>query len=345
MNRTILIADDDPVALRMLEHQLTEAGYDVLTASDGREALQMMLRDNPPMLITDWHMPELSGLELVGRCRSREEFGWVYTIVLTSQSDDDLVVEAFEAGADDYLCKPVNQRELIARIRAGERIVDLERDIAKKTREIFRNNAELEVAYRKLAMANEKLQHMARTDELTDLGNRRAALTAMEQKWDEIEDTWIPMAVVILDLDHFKAINDTYGHDIGDLVLSETAALLRANTRSSEEVFRMGGEEFVLFCPQANASMAAVAAERMRAAVMENVFERDDVTLRITVSLGVAERTPEMECLDDLLKAADDALYAAKDAGRNCVRIAPTGPLPLPPTAEDEDTPEGRVSA
>ena len=232
--------------------------------------------------------------------------------------------------------------------RAGERIVDLERDLARKTREIFRNNAELEVAYRKLALANDKLQHMARTDELTGLGNRRAALTAMQEKWDEIEETWIPMAVVVLDLDHFKSINDTYGHDVGDLILAETARLLRENTRATEEVFRMGGEEFVLFCPQANASMAAVAAERMRAAMNEHVFERDGISFQVTVSLGVAERGPQMKGLDQLIKAADDALYAAKDAGRNCVRLAPCDPLAVPPVAnetDDGDPPQARASA
>jgi diguanylate cyclase (GGDEF)-like protein len=161
-------------------------------------------------------------------------------------------------------------------------------------------------------------------------------MAALHKLWSESCDRRQPLACIMLDLDHFKHINDSYGHAQGDAVLAEVGRAIREGARRDEQVFRFGGEEFFVLCPSATAAMAVTAAERFRRTVEALTIERDELTLHLTISLGVAERLPEMECADDLLKAADDALYDAKHAGRNTVRVAPTLPHPL---AMNEDPP------
>jgi diguanylate cyclase (GGDEF)-like protein len=337
MGTKILIADDDSTALRLLEHQLTGAGYEIITATNGRDALYAVQEDAPEMIISDLHMPELNGLELCRHIRSFEGYHWTYIILLTGHGDESAMLGAFDAGADDYLTKPFNKRELLARLRAGERIVQLEQDLASKTRQIFQSKAELEVAYQRLAKANERLVEMARTDELTGLANRRAGMAALHELWRESCDRRQPLACIMIDIDHFKHINDTHGHGHGDIVLAQTGHAIRNGARRGEQVFRFGGEEFLVLCPGATAAMAATAAERFRCTVESLTIQRDGLSLSLTISLGVAERSPEMDGADDLLKAADDALYAAKHRGRNTLSVAPTVPHPL---AIDEDPPD-----
>jgi diguanylate cyclase (GGDEF)-like protein len=337
MGMKVLIADDDPMALKLLEHHLAGAGYEIVTATNGRDALHVVQEDGPAMIISDLHMPELNGLELCRHIRGFEGYQWTYIILLTGHGDESAMLGAFEAGADDYLTKPFNKRELLARLRAGERIVQLEQDLATKTRQIFRSKAELEIAYQRIAKANERLVEMARTDDLTGLANRLAGMATLHQFWRESCERRQPLACIMIDIDHFKHINDTRGHGPGDTVLAQTGQAIRDCARRGEQVFRFGGEEFLVLCPGATAAMAAVAAERFRRTVEELAIERDSLTLRLTISLGVSERSREMEDADEMLKAADDALYAAKHHGRNTVRIAPTAPHPL---AADEDPPD-----
>ncbi len=315
----ILIVDDDPHSLKLLRTHLTGSGYGVLTAANGIEAMQILLAEGPPMIVTDWNMPEMDGLELCRNIRAHEGISFAYIIIVTAQSDENRIVEAFSAGADDYLPKPIKRKELLARVRAGSRIVQLQDDLDRRNRDLHRVNAEMALAHRKLHDANEKLRVMATTDELTGLVNRRAALERLRENWMSADRHDEPLACVMLDIDHFKNVNDTYGHAVGDVVLKETAEVLQSVTRIEEHVSRIGGEEFLLVCPKTSEDGAAMAAERLRRAVQSHTIKTDQQVLDVTVSLGVAERKPDLLTPDALLNAADRALYAAKRGGRNRV--------------------------
>lgn len=317
-HRTILIVDHDPTALTSLKEHLTEAGYGVLTAPNGVEALRVLHSEGCQIVITDWMMPEMDGPQLCRAIRESEGAGFVYIVMLTAHTGKDSAAEALGAGADDYLSKPYDRKELIARLKAGTRILKLEAILGTRQRELHKTNAQL-------AILNNKLRQMAKTDELTGLSNRREALQRLEEHWAASLRRGHPLACMLLDIDHFKRCNDTHGHDVGDAVLRQTARILAQFSRAGESVFRLGGEEFVILCPGATAEMAAVAAERVRAAVESNRIEQGDVNLAITVSVGVAQRDSQTSRSADLLKLADQALYQAKLSGRNRVCVANGG--------------------
>ena len=296
----------------MLTKYLGDAGYECLTATNGVEALRIIHSEGCPLVITDWMMPEMDGLELCRAIRASEGVGFAYVIMLTAQTDGGSLAKAFDAGADDFLTKPFKNQELLARLKAGVRALASDTKVAMQQLAIRKANAELETL-------NSKLQQMATTDELTGLYNRREAMRRLEDHWATIGREGRPLACMMLDIDHFKKCNDTYGHDVGDAVLRETARTLRRHARAGETVFRLGGEEFVVLCPGSSAEMAAVGAERLRAAVEANKVERGRVSLGITISVGVAERDHRTAKPDDLLKLTDDALYEAKRSGRNRV--------------------------
>ncbi len=329
-NKSILVVDDDPMTLRLLNHHLAGLGYDILTARSGEEAIDRLSGSPPTMVITDWCMPGISGIGLCRHLRRTEGLEEIYTIALALEQDRERAIAALETGADDYLTKPFNKRELIARVRAGARIVELERSLARTNDMIRRTNEAL-------AEANTALNRMASIDDLTGLSNRRAAMSAAETQWRAAVADGRSMACLRLDVDELKSINETHGHDTGDRVLRAIARTLRENSRGTEEVFRLGGEEFLILCPRATAAMATRAAERMRAAVERLEFASGDATLALTASIGVAERSPDMRSEDHLLRAANEALCDAKEAGRNCVRVAPTAPHAISrPRAEGE---------
>lgn len=322
MKSKVLIVDDDPAMLRLLEDYLVDAGHEVLQASNGEEAFKVALSEAPPIVITDWLMPKVDGIQLCRMLRGHEGVRFVYIIFVTVLSESNRVMEAFEAGADDYLAKPVRKCELLARVRAAEHIARLESDLAKRTLDMHRLNAEMAVANERLALANDRLKMMATTDELTGLVNRREALNRLGQLWAADQRYGQHLSCIMLDVDNFKKVNDTYGHAVGDSVLRETAAVLRMNVRTTDSVCRIGGEEFLVLCPNVGAAWAAVCAERLRTALETCTFTHDGASLKETISLGVAERLPGMKCMDDLLKLADQALYASKQAGRNRVTVA-----------------------
>jgi diguanylate cyclase (GGDEF)-like protein len=322
MKSKVLIVDDDPDMLRLLERYVTDTGYDVLQATNGQDALRLVLGEAPPIVVTDWMMPGMDGVQLCRALREHEGVRFVYIILLTAHSEHQRLIEAFDAGVDDFLTKPIGKSELLARLRAGEHIARLEEDLAKRTREIHRLNAEMAITNEKLAMANDKLKRMATTDELTGLLNRREAMQRLHSLWAS-EDRYGPQfSCIMVDVDHFKIFNDTYGHAAGDMVLREAAMVLRESVRTTDIICRVGGEEFLVLCPSVGAPGAAVCAEHLRTAIETHTFSLGEKQLNVTISLGVAERTPHMTGTDDLLKAADAALYAAKDAGRNQVLLA-----------------------
>ncbi len=311
----VLVVDDDATMRRLLEKLLLSSGYDVLTACNGVEAMQIVLRDNPQIVVSDWMMPEMTGPELCRAIRSNEQAGFVYLIIVTAHSDRERLLQAFGAGADDFLPKPFDRQELLVRMRAGMRIVNLEADLARQKRDIIKRNAQM-------AAMNGQLERLATTDVLTGLINRRQAMVKLEELWRLSDRYDVPFSCLVFDIDHFKQFNDTYGHAVGDLVLKATADAAMQAARSVDIIGRIGGEEFLVVCPNTDADGAAILGERIRASVEKNEVSHAGQHLKVTISLGVAQRRSETSSGDTLLKDADDALYDAKDSGRNCVRVA-----------------------
>jgi len=308
----VLAVDDDPTSLKLLEHLLVRSGHVVSVARDGTAALQLALEANPQVVIADWLMPGMDGLELCRALRRIEAGRDIFFLLLTGRVEEDRVVEAFDAGVDDFVTKPFNPRILLARLKGGQRVIELKQQVESERSTVRNQVAELGQLTRKLRTA-------AMTDVLTELPNRRYALKKLEQEWDSSVRNDRPLSVIMVDVDHFKQVNDTHGHGIGDLVLRETAGVLRDHSRLGEEPTRLGGEEFLVICPNTNLQQARACAERLRVAVAAHEMRGGAYAGRITVSLGVAARGPEAKSIDALIKGADEAVYAAKSAGRNQV--------------------------
>lgn len=312
----VLVVDDDPRMLRLLEHHLRAAGYDVMTAVDGPSALAIVGERPPHILVSDWLMPGMTGGELVRALRGTEAGQQVYALILTSRDEDDQVVAAFDAGADDFVAKPYNSRVLLARVAAGHRMVELQRQVR-----VDRERRSMQVA--EMGLLTRKLHSAAHTDVLTELPNRRYAMKRLDQEWTYAEQMDRPLSVLVVDIDHFKLVNDRHGHDVGDEVLRSTAGVLRARTRRADVVCRLGGEEFLVINVNSDVFGASMCAERLRRSVEENVIRARAFEGRVTISLGLATRGEGVTTVHELLKAADEAVYAAKAAGRNAVCRSP----------------------
>ncbi|MCC7548557.1 MAG: diguanylate cyclase [Burkholderiales bacterium] len=323
---TILAVDDDRPTLLVLEHLLRGLGYKVLTAHDGKSALATALSARPQIIISDWIMPGMDGINLCKALRQSEEGRQMYFIVLSALEQDDQLVEAFESGVDDYLTKPFTPRVLAARLRAGLRVVRLQEESQRDNENMRRFAAEL-------AVANRRLQQAALTDSLTGLPNRRYGLERLEQEWAATSRNHRPLACLMVDVDSFKEVNDSYGHDLGDALLRHLGAIMRREVRAEDTVCRMGGEEFLIVLSDASLSTAMVLAERVRRSVAQSAFTSGQLTCKVTVSVGVALREPGMQRIEELVKVADNALYAAKDGGRNRVVGPRRAPLASHPGA------------
>ncbi len=308
----ILIIDDDERMVRLIRHHLERESYVVSSAMSSDEGLEKALDEAPQIVITDWMMPGMSGVKLCETLRKTEAGRKMYVLMVTAREDDEQVVEAFAAGADDYIVKPFNPRILLARVRAGQRMIHMREMVEESERVQLRQVAELGILTRRLRSA-------ALTDALTDLPNRRYAMARLKQEWENSFRSGWPLSVIMLDIDHFKRVNDVYGHDAGDGVLRQSAQTLRLNSRTGDVLCRLGGEEFLSINVGCGLERALVCAERMRAALESLRVDHPGFEEVVTVSLGVAERLPSMESVDDLLKAADDALFRAKESGRNRV--------------------------
>ncbi len=296
----VLIADDSATSRAMLRSALAHWGYDVVLAENGEQAWQILAEpDPPPMAILDWVMPHLTGPEVCRRVRETHREPYTYILLLTSKNTKGETVEGLEAGADDYIVKPFDQHELQVRLRAGKRIIDLQMD---------------------LLQAREELRERANKDLLTMLPNRPAISAALEQEISRCHRDHRTVGVILLDIDHFKKINDTYGHFAGDAVLRETAARLRGNMRPYDQVGRYGGEEFLVVLPNCDLEAAKNQAERMRQKLQTTAMLVDGAELFVSASFGVtvsvaSERDPNL-----FVRVADEALYRAKAGGRNCVQ-------------------------
>ncbi len=314
----ILAVDDDPISLKLLERHLVKAGHEVIVARDGDQALELLCSKSPQLIVADWMMPKLDGVELCRQLREMEQLRKVYFLLLTGKGEEDSILRAFDAGVDDYVTKPFNPRILLARIQAGSRIVSLQ----EKLEYVSAKDKKQLVDLKRLTG---KLRSAALTDPLTGLPNRRFAMKRLTQVWEAASRTGKPTSLIMVDIDYFKAVNDELGHDAGDTVLKETAIRLRDCCRESEDVCRIGGEEFLVICASADQAEAMACAERLRVAVESNAVMLGDVTRQVTLSLGVATRAPWMEDGDDLMRSADEAAYLAKERGRNRVACADIG--------------------
>jgi two-component system cell cycle response regulator len=317
----ILLASGDEACLTRLVEEVTAAGFETVTATDSQQALRMALETWPQLIITDWQLPGGSGLELCRILRKSQSGQQFHIIQLLPSDADEFLVAALDAGSDDFCVKPWRSKILTTRLRAGSRSIQLQRALEREREEVR------QVAAR-LAVANRQLEQSAFTDSLTGLPNRAFARDTLIAVWASSGRDNRPLTCMMIDIDHFKRINDNHGHDVGDLVLQRTAAALKASVRPSDVVCRLGGEEFLVLCKNTTTADGLALAERIRRNVAINRIKAPAFTGAITISIGLASRTPEMLHPEEMLKEADRAVYAAKHAGRNCVRSA-TGAPPV----------------
>jgi two-component system, cell cycle response regulator len=315
----VLVVDDDPGTLMLLDKLLQNAGYEVFTAPDGKQGLHAAMECQPHIILVDWLMPEMDGLQLCRALRNSKIGRGVYLSMLTGMEEESRVLEAFEAGVDNYLSKPVNSKLLLAQLRAGERVASLQTEAESDCEEIRRVAAGL-------AMNNRRLQEAALLDPLTGIPNRRYAMDRIHQEWAAAERSGRPLSCMLIDVDHFKSINDTYGHDVGDSVLRRVSEVLKHTARTQDVICRIGGEEFLVLCPDSDSGAAGQCAERLRHAAGSMRIPIGNVSLQVTISIGVAAMDSSMCGPESMIKAADQAVYAAKHAGRN--RTSVYRPLP-----------------
>lgn len=311
----VLVVDDDPSVLVVLQHLLGEQGHTVLSARDGREALKFAMAERPQMIVCDWIMPEMDGLTLCRALRETDEGRQIYFLLLTGLEKDENLVEAFEAGVDDFVTKPFSPKVLLARLRAGHRVIRLQEEGVRDSQSLRRFATEL-------AVANRRLRQAALTDPLTGLPNRRYAMERLEQEWTASNRNQRPLSVMMVDVDRFKTVNDTYGHDVGDQTLRHIALTLRKGARGEDVICRLGGEEFLVISPDTGLAAAMRLAERLRVAVAGAPAMLGAIQYSVTVSIGVAERDAVMVKFDELLKAADQVLYHSKHLGGNQIHAA-----------------------
>jgi two-component system cell cycle response regulator len=304
----ILIADDSIVSRHLLDATLRKWGYEVVVACDGLEAWEVLQQDNAPRIaILDWVMPGLSGLEVCRRIRDRSrdsESAYTYILLLSSRSQREDLIEGLESGADDYLTKPFDQHELKVRLRAGTRIIDLQRE---------------------LLAAREELREQATKDFLTRLWNRSSILDILQRELVRGAREHRPVGVVLTDLDRFKSVNDTYGHFAGDAVLREFSRRMLTCMRPYDEIGRYGGEEFLVVLPGCDESSTFNQAERMRNALASEPMLLSDERHLVTGSFGATSWNMSMPAnAETLIRIADNALYRAKNQGRNRSVLLPS---------------------
>lgn len=302
MATNILIAEDGPVSRRFLRRLLDGWGFAVMEVEDGPAALEELQKpDAPKLAILDWMMPGLNGTDVVRQLRKTRSGSYTYVLLLTAKTEKSDVLIGLESGADDYLTKPFDAQELRARLRVGERIIHLQKC--------------LECA---LSASEFRASH----DALTGLYNRAMIMSLLEREAGRCLREGTQLGIILADVDRFKSINDTYGHESGDHALLETAGRMQSSLRSYDFLGRYGGEEFLIVAPGCRPADIRDIAERLRQSVAKEPIRVGNNNLKVTISLGVTVANPP-EALGTLLKRADLALYDAKEAGRNAVKFKP----------------------
>jgi len=298
----ILVAEDEPVQLRLLQGLLTKWGHEVIVATDGAQAWSALMTEAAPnMAILDWMMPGMDGVRICRELRNLADKTYTYILLLTARDHKEDLVEALEAGADDYLTKPFDTQELKARLQAGKRVLDLQQQ---------------------LLGANRNLQFQASHDPLTGLLNRGAILEMLFNEFARSRRERKPVGILLADIDHFKNVNDTFGHATGDVVLRYVSQAMRSVTRPYDSVGRYGGEEFLIIVPGCDSVAAREKGEQIRRTVSrESIRAGDGSRITVTLSIGVSSVCAPAD-YQKVLDATDAALYAAKNAGRNRVQYS-----------------------
>ncbi len=302
----ILVADDDPVSRRLAEKMLKNFGYEVIAVANGREAVrELSVTGGPRLALIDWMMPELDGLGVCREVRNKQDQSYVYILLLTSKQSSEDVVEGLRAGADDYLTKPCHPAELQARLHTGQRILSLED---------------------KLVEAREEMRFKATHDTLTSLWDRGAVLALLKSELSRSIREHLPVSLLMCDVDHFKQINDVYGHLAGDEVLQEVSKRLLNSVRAYDAVGRYGGEEFLIVLGGCQRDDLNGRAEHVRRAICGVPFQTAYGSIAASVSIGAItiENWNSSSPIETFLKRADEALYKAKEAGRNRVIYSET---------------------
>ena len=297
----ILLAEDDPVTRMLMTRFLKKAGYEVDAVANGSEALERMTKRYYPILVTDWEMPEMDGVALCRAVRNLQLDGYVYALLLTARDSKEHIIAGLEAGADDYLVKPVHEAELVARLNAGRRILNLEHS---------------------LRIANQRNRILSITDALTGAYNRRYLMEQLPRELERCRRYAYPLSVLMCDIDHFKQINDARGHAAGDDVLQQFAARVQKSIRrNSDWVARHGGEEFLIVLPETGHDGAVAVAEKIRNVIAGCAFTTRTGDATITASFGVAStglQGPDITLkVDALIRCADECLYRSKQTGRD----------------------------
>ena len=300
----VLVVEDDVTTRLLLSGTLRKWGYEVTAVADGEDAWEEMKKRETRLVITDWEMPRLDGAGLCKRIRSQLGSHYIYVLLLTNYKDADHIVQGLSAGADDFISKPFNPLELQARMAVGQRILSLQDDLLDKNRELERLNLQL--------------ARIAATDALTRLGNRRSFDDALQRAHALSLRHRRAYGVLMADLDHFKSINDRFGHQIGDRVLAEVSAAFRNATRSEDELFRYGGEEIVVLTREQTPQGLEALCERLRLAACSVRITANETPVSITVTIGGALHDGQERVEGaTLVERADEALYGAKRDGRN----------------------------
>lgn len=297
----ILVAEDDLVTRRLLKVSLDRWNYEVTLASNGNDALKILLGDAAPKLaLLDWVMPGADGVDICRDIRKRNLTSYIYILLLTSKATREDLLNGLQAGADDYLIKPFDLLELQARLWSGQRIIALQDQ---------------------LLTVQEALREQATHDALTGVWSRAAILDLMQREFNRCGRENSPLSIIMADLDHFKQINDTLGHQAGDAVLREVASRIGSILRPYDALGRYGGEEFLVMAMGCDQEAASSLAERIRGCVAADPISTPQGPVQVTLSLGVASLSGDLS-LESLIHRADEALYRAKNLGRNLVEAA-----------------------
>lgn len=304
MKNTVLIIDDDDQVRRMVRNSLQDARLfkSYFEAGDGIDGFKVLLNKPVDLVLCDVIMPGIDGFKFLSMKRARPEFNDIPVIMLTGEDDVKLKVKALDQGASDYITKPFDASELVARVMVHYKIKQLQEELIE---------------------TNHRLEELSNTDYLTKLYNRRYFMELLELEFQRAQRYQAELSFVMIDIDHFKTFNDTYGHLLGDRILFEVSAILQENLRVHDIMGRYGGEEFGLFMPETDVQGALIVAERYRRRVEEFLLLEGTAELRVTISLGVAcFPRHDVHSVDDLIRISDNALYKAKKNGRNRVEVA-----------------------